>query len=1412
MNRSVHLCALFLLVIFICSFGPVNREAKALTIVDLTLPADSTKVTSATPTFQWQILKPTEKETPRRFQIDLSTDPSFTTVFWEDTTIAGGDRDKLYNGPSLSPWNAYYWRMRVQIDSTTTQGIKTFWQDEFTSTFTFFYTAAKVLRIPTDLPTIQVGIVWAATGDTILVQRGTYYENLRFYNNGLKDSLIVASNYLLDHDTATINRTIIDGSHLTRGKDNGSVVFFAGGVDSTSKLIGFTIRGGTGTRIKLPTEERISGGGIFCDAGSSPTISFNAIVDNRVDHDGGGIFLSGAAPNVFHNVIARNQAAKGSGGGIECGYSIQVAAQGSPSPDERGEGRKETVAAEEPKPDGKTQASPASSESVLQRSEGQTKTSLNPKDGTVVASSPQNTPPIAVVTWYARRDTVIHRSKYLPGDTLFFSGSGSHDPDPGDSITEYRWQYLQNYVCWKTQTYSPQSLGSDSVALIAIKKDSQLGLVRVFLRVADSGSPVARGYSDTTTFNVQYPPHADAGVAQILGIADTAWLDGKLSCDINPGDILSYHWSQLSGPIPATIVNADSTKAYFVPLDATFGGIFKFLLTVSDGDTVGLDTVQITVDRPPIAVCQNDPSGLYGDTIVGLTVSDSLILDGSLSHDPDLGDTVKFYLWQPVYSYFPGKTGFDSLGFSAITDSTKKIQKIRAPGEGLFKFWLRVRDRYGVISQNHDSVFYSVQVAPGANAGRDTILLPQDVAYLQGRVYEVNPDQRKLIRYNWSLISAPTSIIIQPSVTSQSIHFNAPFSGVYKLGLVVQDTFFALSKPDTVLVVANKRPIASVVNIAHAFEGKTDTLNASSSYDPDSSVFQAPGSSSAGGLKFTWSVAPNGVPLGAEAPILVNADKPKANFIPYGTGVYKFYVTVNDTISVRQPPDTARSLSDTGNVVMLTVTVDSTYAYPIIQGNLISHNSSGSKGGGIDCNQSSVDIINNIFYKNQSQSSGGAICCKNFSTPQIKSNIFFGNISSDSMGGAIADLKGSLSPSATRGFRKNLAVQYNDFWGNQGGTLYQISGNISNNLDSFPRLIDPDFEDFRLECNSPCFGKGDPLHPDIGSLLRFQPCGTVDNLKTVWLSLLQNPVATAVAHFVVNTDAPVKGTPVGYVVIDDRAPSLVYFTPISPRSYRGSYVFPSSGNASVSIFASSVVEKDTVVVDTISVQLIAAGKEGQLTNYDKKVAAFFPEGTARDELYATCISVSADPRYGFDEQTEAQPIGKAYQLGPSILFEKNPTVSFPLTDSELKERDISLFSIYQFEDGKWSQMESFLEGNSVCARVKSLGVFRLIYDPTGKHVAGIPRSYDLLQNYPNPFNPETQIRYDLPVPGHVELAVYNVLGQRVRLLVDQVQDAGRKSAVWDGKNQDGQDVASGIYFYKVKTDSFEKTKKMVLLR
>lgn len=109
-------------------------------------------------------------------------------------------------------------------------------------------------------------------------------------------------------------------------------------------------------------------------------------------------------------------------------------------------------------------------------------------------------------------------------------------------------------------------------------------------------------------------------------------------------------------------------------------------------------------------------------------------------------------------------------------------------------------------------------------------------------------------------------------------------------------------------------------------------------------------------------------------------------------------------------------------------------------------------------------------------------------------------------------------------------------------------------------------------------------------------------------------------------------------------------------------------------------------------------------------------------------------------------------------------------------------------------------------------VMRALEPLLGEREAVLPTTYELSQNYPNPFNPYTSIQFYLPQGGHVTLSVYNIMGQKVAVLVDGYRDKGYGEVIWDGVDQSGNLVASGIYFYRLKIDDIVITKRMMLLK
>lgn len=126
--------------------------------------------------------------------------------------------------------------------------------------------------------------------------------------------------------------------------------------------------------------------------------------------------------------------------------------------------------------------------------------------------------------------------------------------------------------------------------------------------------------------------------------------------------------------------------------------------------------------------------------------------------------------------------------------------------------------------------------------------------------------------------------------------------------------------------------------------------------------------------------------------------------------------------------------------------------------------------------------------------------------------------------------------------------------------------------------------------------------------------------------------------------------------------------------------------------------------------------------------------------------------------------------------------------------------------------------------VKTIDIFRANYggiceffDPKGRVADAdvaecLPIEFDISQNFPNPFNPVTRVDYSLPEPCHVQIRIYNVLGQIVTTLVDEHHEPGLYDVIWDGKDTAGRMVASGMYFYQMIAGEFVSAKKMIVLK
>ncbi|GEM_PF-963076 len=140
-----------------------------------------------------------------------------------------------------------------------------------------------------------------------------------------------------------------------------------------------------------------------------------------------------------------------------------------------------------------------------------------------------------------------------------------------------------------------------------------------------------------------------------------------------------------------------------------------------------------------------------------------------------------------------------------------------------------------------------------------------------------------------------------------------------------------------------------------------------------------------------------------------------------------------------------------------------------------------------------------------------------------------------------------------------------------------------------------------------------------------------------------------------------------------------------------------------------------------------------------------------------------------------------------------------MEDSTFK-RIVLPFSLASLDD---HNRDIFLENV-----IDFFGIVNAVEEP----VETLPKAFALKQNFPNPFNPITSINFEMPTAQNVRLTVYNMLGQSVRTLVNDQRSAGLYTILWDGRDDAGHMVGSGVYFYQIQAGSFTKTAKMVFLK
>ena len=182
-----------------------------------------------------------------------------------------------------------------------------------------------------------------------------------------------------------------------------------------------------------------------------------------------------------------------------------------------------------------------------------------------------------------------------------------------------------------------------------------------------------------------------------------------------------------------------------------------------------------------------------------------------------------------------------------------------------------------------------------------------------------------------------------------------------------------------------------------------------------------------------------------------------------------------------------------------------------------------------------------------------------------------------------------------------------------------------------------------------------------------------------------------------------------------------------------------------------------------------------------------------------------------DNHSSLIEITKPIEIYPeSISLNSDATLSFNL---ELipNQYDINKCSIYRYENGNWVFNHTILDNNFLSTEISKFGIYTIMYDEFN-NTLNYPNEYMLIQNYPNPFNPNTKINFFIPEKNNIDINIYNIRGDKIKNLFNGDIETGYHSINWDGKNDNGNKLPSGVYFLKLNYDNKFITSKLVKMK
>ena len=274
------------------------------------------------------------------------------------------------------------------------------------------------------------------------------------------------------------------------------------------------------------------------------------------------------------------------------------------------------------------------------------------------------------------------------------------------------------------------------------------------------------------------------------------------------------------------------------------------------------------------------------------------------------------------------------------------------------------------------------------------------------------------------------------------------------------------------------------------------------------------------------------------------------------------------------------------------------------------------------------------------------------------------------------------------------------------------------------------------------------------------------------------------------------------VTINGSSTSLIEFDK-SKEIYQIQKQFGTDGNYTIQITATDLYENENEESILFNVKSVSSASSAKVL-VDAKTILNFPANSFTSDLKFYTVFLE-DKNKEFEGKVKISDIFDFPQIG---LSEKS--IQFEYRLEEGKEFNKTHLHAYDEAKSQWIRIPSQFRGNILISELSSdYSQYVVLYDDSYQF---LPKKTTVFANFPNPFNPATTIRFDLAKAQNIQLNIYNILGQKIKTLYSGQRSVGRHEFLWKGKNELGQKVSSGVYFYRLITSEKIFTKRMILIK